>query len=95
MTKVLHRNRIIPNILVAILPWVAVITLYICLYYEKWDDLKCLFIGFWVVVFTWLFNLAYWAIYVSPPHNKHRFIWFLAMNHMAIAFLVYLFFIAR
>jgi len=92
MTKPLRRNRIIPNILVSILPWAEITILYVCLYYDKWGLLKYLLIGFWIVVLTWLFNLAYWAIYVSPPKNKHRFIWFLAINHVAIAFLVYLFF---
>ena len=55
---------------------------------------KWFFIGLGIIALTWLFNLLYWAIYVAP-FNKYRLIWFLVINHMAIAFLIYLVFFAR
>ena len=83
--------------LVAMLPWAVIGIIFI---YDHIDRIieygipKWFFIGLGVIVLTWLFNLLYWAIYVAPL-NRKRFIWFLVINHMAIAFLIYLVFFAR
>ena len=93
----LHRNQVIRNILVAMLPWAVIAILFIYDHVDKTIEYgipKWFFIGLGIIVLNWLFNLLYWAIYVAPL-NKNRFIWFLVINHMSIAFLTYLVFFAR
>ena len=92
-------NHYIRNTIISLLPWIIFLSVSATEHYTgghgEWVPPIWYFVGMGVVLLNLLFNLLYWAITISPPHNRYRFAWFLALNHIPIIILVYVLFIAK